>query len=69
MDMLNRKLQKAVQDGRYSVAGGKAEAEFWLYFCQDVIGRYPLDKPNDVIFGAIFHSDERNMKLLGGSND
>ena len=59
------KLQRAVEDERYTVAlayCGHPEARYVVRFCGGFIGQSA--NLNDAIFVAICHQDERGLKLL-----
>jgi hypothetical protein len=63
---MNNKLQKAVNDQRYSIAleftGGSENALHVIRFCDKFIGS--SETVNGAILLAIFHQDERNLKLI-----
>ena len=61
----NLQLQKTIQDKRYSVNleyCGQSTAKYVLRFCDKFI--QACDTLNDAIFEAIFHQDDRELKLL-----
>ncbi len=65
MSNYNTQLQKIIQDKRYSVAlefCGQSQAKYVLRFCDNMIKT--CDTLNDAIFEAIFHQDDRELKLL-----
>jgi hypothetical protein len=65
MNNYNAQLQKTIQDARYSVAlefCGQSQAKYVLRFCDNMIKT--CDSLNDAIFEAIFHQDDRELKLL-----
>lgn len=66
MNTYNLQLRKVIDDDRYSVNleyCGQSQAKFVLRFCDNMIKT--CDTLNDAIFEAIFHQDERGLKLLG----
>lgn len=65
MNTYNLQLQKTIQDNRYSVNlefCGQSTAKYVLRFCNEMIKT--CDTLNDAIFEAIFHQDDRELKLL-----
>jgi hypothetical protein len=63
---MNTKLQKAVDDSRYTIAleftGGSENALHVIRFCGNFVGS--SETVNGAILLAIFHQDERNLKLI-----
>lgn len=68
MSYAQKKLQKVVQDNRYTVAlehtGKTINAQWVLRFCDKFI--VADTELNNILLQAIFHSDERQLNLLGG---
>jgi hypothetical protein len=65
MSNYNAQLQKTIQDKRYSVAlefCGQSQAKYVLRFCDNITK--VCDTLNDAILEAIFHQDDRELKLL-----
>jgi hypothetical protein len=65
MSNYNAQLQKTIQDARYSVAlefCGQSQAKYVLRFCDNITK--VCDTLNDAILEAIFHQDDRELKLL-----
>lgn len=65
MTIAQNKLQKVVNDQRYTVTAeytGKQDPQHVLRFCGDFIATDP--SLNEIILQAIFHQDERELKLL-----
>jgi hypothetical protein len=63
---MNTKLQKAVNDQRYTIelefTGGSEKALHVTRFCGKFVGS--SETLNGAILLAIFHQDERNLKLI-----
>lgn len=65
MTVINIKLQKVIQDKRYTIAleyCSYPEARYVIRFCGNFIRQSA--NLNDAIFIAICHQDERGLKLL-----
>jgi hypothetical protein len=65
MNMLNQRLQRTIQDRRYTIAKeftGKEDPQFVIRFCGSFVSADPTE--NEAILSAIIHQGERGLRLL-----